>query len=59
MQIVTLELNALLAIEQHPVNMPRAVSEPIDRMTIGADRLDAVAQFVVPVMPYVALSLIE
>ncbi|KEZ02306.1 hypothetical protein GQ57_29985 [Burkholderia sp. MSh2] len=52
MQIVTLDLNEFLAVQHHPVDVPGAVREPVDGMAVRPDCSDAVADFVVLVMPH-------
>jgi len=46
MKIVTLELHTLLAVEQHPVHMPGAIHQPIDRMPVRPHDTPPIAEFV-------------
>ncbi|MDR9052329.1 hypothetical protein FEP26_03822 [Burkholderia multivorans] len=59
MQIVALELHSLVAIQQHPVHVPGAVHQPVDRVAVRSHGAPSIAEFVVFVMPHVAASLAE
>ena len=54
MQIVPLDLNEFLAVQHQPVDVSRAIREPVDSMAVRPDRSDSVTDFVVLVMPHEA-----
>nr|WP_175676539.1 hypothetical protein [Burkholderia ambifaria] len=59
MKVITLELHALLVVEQHPAHMTTTARQAVNGMPVRPHGPSTIAELVVFVMPHVATSFIE